>query len=121
MIKLREFGAARGNFHQGAARACSGASQHFYEHPWGTESHAAAKLLLPGTIGHLFCDDVLAYRHDLVDDAAMQAFAVRGESALAGRFAPPGDQIPLARLPLQVRLPAFLDAPALMSMAKERG
>src|SRR5262245_59255520 len=71
MTELGEFGRVRRNFHQGAARACNGAFQHFYEHPWGTESHTPAKLLLPGTIGKLFGEDRVAHRHDLMNQAAM--------------------------------------------------
>lgn len=40
MTKLREFGAARGNLDQGAARTCNGASQMLYQHPWGAKAHA---------------------------------------------------------------------------------
>jgi hypothetical protein len=85
--------------------------EELHEHPWGTESHAATKLLLPGAIRDVFGDDGLPNRHDLVDQAAMQTLAVRGESALAGGFAPPGGQIPLALFPPQALLPAFFDAP----------
>ena len=86
MTELGEFGAARGDFEQGAARTCNGASQHLYEHPWGTESHTATKLFLPGTIGQFFSDNGVAHGHDLMDEAAMQTFAVGGEFALAGRL-----------------------------------
>src|SRR5215472_13030435 len=96
MTELGELGLTRGDFDQDAARTCNGAFQPCYEHPWGAESHALAKLLLPGTIGELFGDDCIPNRHDLVDEAAMQTLAVSGDSALAGRFAPPGGQVPLA-------------------------
>ena len=75
---------AGGNFHQGAARACNGASEHLYEHPWSTETHTFAKLLLPGPVGEFFGDDGGAHRHDLMDEAPMQALAVGGEFSLAG-------------------------------------
>ena len=84
MTELGEFGAARGNFEQGAARTCNGAFQQSYEHPWGAKSHTRAKLFLPGTIRNLFGDDRLAYGHDLMDEAAMQTLAVRGESRARG-------------------------------------
>src|SRR5215469_14587214 len=113
MAELREFSLTRGDARPAVPPVRGpGASQELHEHPWGAESHALAKLLLPGAIGDLFGDDRLAHRHDLVDEAAMQTFTVRGESALAGRFAPPGGQIPQARLPLQALLPMLLDAPA---------
>jgi hypothetical protein len=91
-----------------------GAFQPCYEHPWGAESHALAKLLLPGAIGALFGDDGVPNSHDPVDQASMQALAVRGQSALAGRFAPPGVQIPLALFPRQALLPALPDASAFI-------
>src|SRR5579862_700733 len=110
MAELGEFGKMCGDFHQGAARACNGAFQPCYEHPWSAKSHALAKLFLPRPVGNLFGDDRVSNGYDLVDQAAMQALAVRGESALTGSLAPPGGQIPLAVFPLQALLPTLLDA-----------
>jgi len=67
MTKLREFGAARGNFDQGAARACNGASQLCYQHPWGAKAHASSILFLPRLVGNLFEDDGVAHTHDFMD------------------------------------------------------
>src|SRR5262249_50721919 len=81
----------------------------------------AASLLTPRTIGHLFGDDVGADRHDLVDEAPMQALAMRGESALAGRFALPGRQVPLAVFPGEAPLAALFDAPTLVVVVRVVG
>jgi hypothetical protein len=35
MTELRQLGGASGDFEQGAARTCNGASEQCYEHPWG--------------------------------------------------------------------------------------
>ena len=118
MTELRQFGAARGNFHQGAARACNGASEHFYEHPWCAKTHTAAPLLLPGAIRYFFGDDGVADGHNLMDQPPMQTFAVGGQFPLAGGFAAPGGQIPLAVLPGEVLLLAFLDAPTLVIIGR---
>jgi hypothetical protein len=67
--------------------------EELHEHPWGAESHAATKLLLPGVIGHFFGDDRVPHRHDLVDQAPMQAFAMGGEAPLTGGLAPPGGEV----------------------------
>ena len=64
-----------------------------------------------GTIGHFFGDDGVPHGYDLVDEAAMQTLAMSSQSALAGRFAPPGGEVPLALFPPQALLPAFFDAP----------
>src|SRR5260370_1611554 len=99
MTKLREFGAARGNLDQGAARACNGASQLFYQHPWGAKAHAFSILFLPPSVGNLFQDDRVAHAHDLMDHATMQALAMGCELAFFGGLAPPGVFVPRTRLP----------------------
>ena len=76
MTELREFGSARGNFEQGAARPCNGASEHLYKHPWCAQSHAPSILLLPRFIRKLFHDDRVAHGHDLMDLAPMQTLAM---------------------------------------------
>ena len=86
MTPLGQFGGACGNFVQGAARACNGASEVCYEHPWSTKSHALAVPFLPAFIGNLLGDDGVAHRHDLVGQPAMQALAVGRQPALAGRL-----------------------------------
>jgi hypothetical protein len=111
MTELGEFGAARGNFEQDAARECLGASQAFYEHPWGAKSHTLAKLFLPGLVREFFGDDGRADRHDLVNETPMQALAMGRQLPLAGRFAPAGRQIPRAVVPRQATLPMLLDPP----------
>src|SRR5215469_3388242 len=56
-----------------------GASEDRYEHPWGSQSHAAAKLARPAAVRDLFGDDRLAHGHDLVGQLAMQALALGGQ------------------------------------------
>ena len=51
----------------------------------------------------------------------MQTFAVSGQFALAGGFAPSSRQIPLAVLPRQALLAALLDAPALIVVVRVVG
>src|SRR3989442_7275662 len=86
MTKLREFGAARGNFDQGAARACNGASQLCYQHPWGAKAHASSILFLPRLVGNRFEDAGVAHTHDFMDYAAMQALAMGCELAFFARL-----------------------------------
>src|SRR6266571_3060663 len=110
VTELREFGRAGGNFEQGAARACNGASQYFNKHPWCSQSDASPILFLPGLVGNLFEDDGVAYRHDLVDLLPMQALAVSGQSAFFGRFSAAGFLVATAPLPMQPPFPPFLAA-----------
>src|SRR5215472_1846808 len=122
MTEPGEFGAACGHFHQGAARArLRLASQHLYEHPWGTKAHTATKLLRPRAIRNLYGEDGLAHRNELMDQADMQAFPMGREFALAGSFAPSGGQIPLAVLPRQALLATLLDAPTRIVVVRVVG
>jgi hypothetical protein len=73
MAILGEFGRVCGHFEQGAARACNGASQHVYEHPWGAKPHTCAILLLPRFITDLFKYDGVAHGDYLMDKPPMQA------------------------------------------------
>src|SRR5713101_1767076 len=80
VTELAEFGRARGNFEQGAARTCNGAPQEFYKHPWCSQSYTSPILFLPGLVGNFLNDDGVADRHDLMNLVPMQALAVRGQS-----------------------------------------
>ena len=113
MAKLREFGSARGDFGQDAARTCNGASQMVHEHSWCSKSHAFAILLLPAFIRQFFGDNAVAYRHDLMDHPPMQALAVRLELAFSGGFAPSRGLVALALLP-RGRAFASLLGPSLL-------
>src|SRR5262249_49653978 len=95
---------------QGAARACNGASQQLHKHPRGTESHTAAKLLRPRTIGDLLSDDRVAYGDELMGEAPMQTLAMGSQLPLAGGLASPGGLIALAVFPSQAPLARLLDA-----------
>ncbi|WP_410971309.1 hypothetical protein, partial [Salmonella sp. SAL04269] len=69
-----------------------------YEHPWGSQSHALAKPLLPASIRNLFDTDIVADTDNLVDKASMQALAMGGKLAfLAGKSSFRG-KIPLTVL-----------------------
>ena len=71
MTELAQFGCSRGDFDQGAARPCNGASQHLYKHPWGSQSYALPILLLPRFVRDLFQNDRVADRDDLMHVVAM--------------------------------------------------
>ncbi len=60
MTELAQFGPARGDLDQGAARASNGALQKCYKHPWGSQSYTLAVLFLPRLIGNFFEDDGIA-------------------------------------------------------------
>ena len=105
---LRELGAARGNFDQGAARACNGALQVVDEHPWGAKTHALAVAFLPTFVGDFFQVNGVAQPHDLVDHAAMQALAMGFELAFSGGLAPPCGQVASTLFPAQSVLPSLL-------------
>ncbi len=89
-----------GNFVQGAARTCNGASQMVDEHPWSTKSHTFAVLLLPAFIREFFGENGVAHRHDLMGQTSVQALAMGRQLALFARLAPSGGLIALALLPL---------------------
>jgi hypothetical protein len=96
MAELTQFGLPRGNFEQGAARACNGAFQECYKHPWGSQSNASPIRLLPCLVGKLFEDDGVAHGHDLMHHFAMQTLGVGSQLALFGGFSEPVDCLPSA-------------------------
>ena len=107
MTPLGQFRGACRDFVQGAARACNGAFEVCYQHPWSTKSHALAVAFLPAFVGKLLGDDGVAHRRDLVSQSAMQALAVGRQPALAGRLAPPADLVATALLPAGSTSAAF--------------
>ena len=76
MTVLGQFRGACRDLVQGAARACNGAFEVCYQHPWSTKSHALAVAFLPAFIGDLLGDDGVAHSRDLVSQLAMQALAM---------------------------------------------
>ena len=89
----------RGELVQGAASFCNCASQVVYEHPWGTEAHALAELLLPALIRNLLDTDVVTNLHNFMHEPAMQALTMGSKLAfLMGKSSPRG-KIPLTILP----------------------
>src|SRR6266571_8016670 len=111
MTELREFAGMGGNFEQDAARTCNGASQHFHKHPWGAKSHAPSVLFLPAFVGNLLGDHSVAYSHQFMDLAPMQALAMGRQLALFARFASPGGLVAAAFFPDEFVLAALFDAP----------
>src|SRR5260370_38833439 len=101
MTELAQFGGSRGNFDQGAARTCNGASEHLYKHPWCSQSYALAILPLPRFVRDLFQNDRVADRDDLMHVLAMQTPAMGGQLAFSGRLASARALVALARLPAQ--------------------
>src|SRR5713101_4986565 len=114
VTKLGEFAAARGNFEQGAARACNGASEHLYKHPWGSQSHTLAVLFLPRCIRNLFEDDGGAHRDDLVDFAPVQALAMSCQLALFLSLATARLLVVLTAFPPEVLFSLLLDTTLLV-------
>src|SRR5262249_40235275 len=108
MAELREFGLPRGNFDQGAARACNGASEHFYKHPWCSQSNASVILFFPSLIRNLFENHGVADCDDFMHLAPMQALAMRCQFPFFGGFPAARLLIILAGLPAQSHLAPFL-------------
>ena len=85
------------------------ASQMIYEHPWGTQAHALAKLFLPASISNLLDTDIVPDTDNLMHKPSMQALAMGGELAfLVGQSSPRGE-IPFAILPGEASLAVLLD------------
>ena len=110
MTVLGEFGGPGGNFEQGAARACNGASQAVYKHPRGSKPDTLAIALLPTFVGDLFQVNGVAHPHDLVGQTAVQALAMSGQLAFPGGLASPRALVAAARLPVQAPLAALAGA-----------
>ena len=111
MTKLAQTGGAGGNFNQDAARACNGASQLCYKHPWSSFAHTSSELLLPCSIGVLFEDDGVTHSGNLMGELAMQTLAMGGQSPFSIGVLSPGRLVPLTLAPLQARFTVFLDTP----------
>src|SRR5260221_4727441 len=106
VTELAEFGRACGNFNQGAARTCNGASQQLNEHPWCSESDASPVLFLPRLVGKFLDDDGVAYRHELMDLLPMQALAMSRQLAFFGGAPLSHLLVGLAAFPVQLLLAA---------------
>src|SRR6266446_1996506 len=90
MTELAQFGGSGGDFDQGAARTCNGASEHAYKHPWRSQSYALAILLLPRFVRDLFQNDRVADRDDLMHFFTMQTLAMGSQLAFLFCLALPG-------------------------------
>src|SRR5258708_16162620 len=114
VTELAEFGRACGNFAQGAARTCNGASQQLNEHPWCSQPYTFAVLFLPRLVGKFLDDDGVAYRHELMDLLPMQALAMSRQLAFFGGAPLSHLLVGLAAFPVQLLLASLLDAPLLV-------
>src|SRR5258708_6184143 len=80
------------------------------EHPWGAESHTFAKQFLPAFVRYFFDDDSVAYLDDLMDQATMQALAMRSQATFFRRLLPSRLLIAGTFVPTQSVLAALLGA-----------
>jgi hypothetical protein len=101
MAELAEFGLLCRKFEQGAARACNGASQVFYKHPWCSFSDTLPKCLLPCLVGYLFNVDGIAKSDNIMGHLPMQALAVRSQLPFFGGFAPSRLLVAFTDFPVQ--------------------
>src|SRR5437667_12101099 len=86
VTELAQFAGRGRNFDQGAARACYGAPQMCYKHPWGTKPYTFAVLFLPRLVANLFDDNAVARRYHTMHLTPMQTFAVGCAPVLLGGF-----------------------------------
>jgi hypothetical protein len=118
MTELGVSGGVRGNFGEGAARACNSASEQCYEHPRARKPSLLPNCFVSGATGGLIGDDGVVHRHDLMDEAPTQALAVGRQLALAGGLSPSGRQISLARFQERRLLPCRLIRPCSSSLSR---
>ncbi len=106
---LGQLGGARGELVQDAASLCNCASQVLYQHPWSTHAHALTELLLPAFVRNFLDTNIVTSMDDLVDQASMQALAMRGKLAFLMCQSSPRDKVALAVLPGEASLAMLLD------------
>src|SRR5258708_1146069 len=106
VTELAEFGRACGDFNQGAARACNGASQLCYKHPWCAQSDASPVLFLPRFVVEFLEEDGVAYRQELMDLLPMQALAMSRQLAFFAGLPASGFLVAPTCLPVQLLLAA---------------
>ena len=111
---LRQFGGARGELVQGAASVCNCAFQVIYQHPRGTQAHALAKALPPALVRNLLGTNIVAHRHNLVDEPAVQALAMGDKLAFVVGKPSPGCMVTAAVLPAEAACTVLFDAPSLV-------
>src|SRR6266568_56564 len=114
VTELAQFAGPGRNFHQGAARACNGAPQVCYKHPWSTKPYTFAVLFLPRLVGDLFEDDGVAHCHEIMNLAPMQTLAVSGEPMFFGCLFASCFLVALAAFPAERVLALLLDAALLI-------
>jgi hypothetical protein len=82
-----------------------------YQHPWSTHAHALAELLLPAFVRNFLDTNVVTNTYNLIDQASMQALAMRSKLAFVMYKSPSCCKIALAVLPDEPALAVLLDAP----------
>ena len=100
MAILRQLGwNGRDLMQLGGASSCNHALDGVYKTPRGTQPDTSAKAALPALVADLFKAHIIAETDDLVSQFAMQAAAMRGESALRRRQTPASPLITLTLPP----------------------
>lgn|GEM_PF-2609322 len=100
MAILRQLGwTGRDLMQLGGASSCNHALDGVYKTPRGTQPDTSAKAALPALVADLFKAQIITEPDDLVGQVAVQAAAMRGESALRSRQTPAGALIALTLPP----------------------
>ncbi|HEY3991988.1 MAG TPA: hypothetical protein VGM01_03805 [Ktedonobacteraceae bacterium] len=121
MAILREFRVVCGDFPEDAASFRNCASEVFYEHPWGSQTHTLAIPFLPASIGALFNLDRVTDPDQFIDQAPMQAFALGCQPPSFARELSPGLLVPLAIVPTQALLALMFDTAPLIVVLRVSG
>src|SRR5260221_2561005 len=80
-----------------------------YKHPWSTHTHALAELLLPAFVRNFLDTNVVADTDNLVDQASMQALAMRSKFAFMVSQSSLRGKVALTVLPGKAELAMLLD------------
>ena len=100
MAILRQLGwNGRDLMQLGGASSCNHALDGVYKTPRGTHPDTSAKAARPSLVADLFKAHIIAETDDLISQFAMQAAAMRGESALRRRQTPASPLITLTLPP----------------------
>src|SRR5260370_4636171 len=118
---LGQFSGARGELVQGAASLCNCASQMVYQHPWGMEAHALAKLFLPASIRNFLDTNVVTDTDNLIYKPSMQALAMSGKLASLMRQSSSRCEIAVAPLPGEPDICIILDVPSSVVVLRDVG
>ncbi len=118
---LRQFGVIRLNAGQGAASFCNYASQMGYKQPWGTRSDTSAVHFLPAFEGGFLDLHVIAHAHQVIDQFAVQALAMRRQLAFLGGMAAACSLIAAAVVPVEATFAVLVNAAPLVVVVRVVG